>query len=93
MKLLEKEKYFEVKREESEAEKSNLKGDRRNFAFLILLYVLQGVPQGISVAIPILLQNRGVSYHDQAGFSISYFPFSSKLLIFFLSFFGDHIIF
>ncbi|KAG5681680.1 hypothetical protein PVAND_011093 [Polypedilum vanderplanki] len=80
MKGLNKEKYIEVKQDENVIEKSNLKGDRRNFAFLILLYVLQGVPQGISVAIPILLQNRGVSYNDQAEFSISYFPFSMKLL-------------
>ncbi|KAG5681679.1 hypothetical protein PVAND_011092 [Polypedilum vanderplanki] len=77
MKNLENLEYSEVKQDERAVEKPNLKGDRRNFAFLILLYVLQGVPQGISVAIPILLQNRGVSYNDQAEFSISYFPFSS----------------
>ncbi|KAG5681678.1 hypothetical protein PVAND_011091 [Polypedilum vanderplanki] len=77
MKNLENLEYSEVKQDERAVEKPNLKGDRRNFAFLILLYVLQGVPQGISVAIPILLQNRGVSYNDQAEISISIFPFSS----------------
>lgn len=59
-------------------EESNLEGDYKNVALLLLLYLLQGIPQGISTAIPILLQNRGVSYTDQASFSIAFFPFSSK---------------
>jgi PAT family acetyl-CoA transporter-like MFS transporter 1 len=60
-------------------EKSNLKGDYRNVGILLLLYGLQGVPQGIGLAMPILLQNRGVSYTDQAKFSFSFFPYSSRL--------------
>lgn len=59
-------------------EKSNLKGDYRNIGILLLLYGLQGVPQGIGLAMPILLQNRGVSYTDQAKFSFSFFPYSSR---------------
>lgn len=61
-----------------DVEQPNLKGDYQNVALLLLLYTMQGVPQGIGLAIPILLQNRGVSYTDQAEFSISYFPYSSK---------------
>lgn len=85
MKNQKNEKYLSVSQEEKDPEKdkdvetSNLKGDYKNVAFLLLLYMLQGIPQGISLAVPILLQNRGVSYADQAGFSIAYFPHSSKL--------------
>lgn len=61
-----------------DVEQPNLIGDYRNVALLLLLYTMQGVPQGIGLAIPILLQSRFVSYTDQAEFSISYFPYSSK---------------
>ena len=53
---------------EEEEEKSNLKGDYTNMALLLGLYFLQGIISGITSAIPILLQNRGVSYKQQALF-------------------------
>lgn len=59
---------------------SNLKGDYGNIAFLVLLYVLQGIPIGLSAAVPLLLQNRKVSYSEQALFSFVTWPFSLKLL-------------
>lgn len=59
---------------------SNLKGDYTNIAFLLLLYVLQGIPIGLSSAIPLLLTNRKVSYSEQALFSFVTWPFSLKLL-------------
>lgn len=59
---------------------SNLKGDYGNIAFLLLLYVLQGIPIGLSSAVPLLLQNRKVSYSEQALFSFVTWPFSMKLL-------------
>lgn len=59
---------------------SNLKGDYGNIAFLLLLYVLQGIPIGLSSAVPLLLQNRKVSYSEQALFSFVTWPFSLKLL-------------
>lgn len=59
---------------------SDLRGDYGNIAFLLLLYVLQGIPIGLSSAIPLLLQNRKVSYTDQALFSFVTWPFSLKLL-------------
>lgn len=37
-----------------------------------------GIPLGISYSIPILLQNRGVSYAEQAGFTFAFYPFTSK---------------
>lgn len=59
---------------------SNLKGDYGNIAFLLLLYILQGIPIGLSSAVPLLLQNKKVSYSDQAIFSFVTWPFSTKLL-------------
>lgn len=59
---------------------SNLVGDRRNIALLFFLYTLQGIPLGLSAAIPMILQNRGVSYKQQAEFSFVNWPFSLKLL-------------
>ncbi|XP_050525715.1 acetyl-coenzyme A transporter 1-like isoform X2 [Daktulosphaira vitifoliae] len=61
--------------------KPNLKGDWMNINLLLLLYMFQGIPLGFSDAIPLILQNqKNVSYHDQAVFSISHWPFSLKLL-------------
>lgn len=42
--------------------------------------VVLGIPLGISSAVPILLQNRGVSYSEQAGFTFAYYPYTSKFL-------------
>uniref|UniRef100_A0A8D8WK14 Acetyl-coenzyme A transporter 1 n=1 Tax=Cacopsylla melanoneura TaxID=428564 RepID=A0A8D8WK14_9HEMI len=60
--------------------KSDLDGDRGNIAILFLLYLLQGVPLGLCAAIPMLLQNKHVTYKDQASFSFTTWPFSLKLL-------------
>lgn len=59
---------------------SNLRGDYGSIAFLLLLYILQGIPIGLSTAVPLLLQNRKVSYSEQALFSFVTWPFSLKLL-------------
>lgn len=61
-------------------EASDIRGDRRNIAILFFLYLLQGIPIGLTSAIPMLLQNRGVSYKEQAEFSFAGWPFSLKLL-------------
>lgn len=61
-------------------EEPDIRGDRANFAILLFLYFLQGIPLGLTSAIPMLLQNRGASYKQQAGFSIAHWPFSIKLL-------------
>lgn len=44
-----------------------VKGDEWNIAILFFLYVLQGIPLGLSSAIPMYLQNRGVSYRQQVS--------------------------
>ncbi|XP_072397426.1 acetyl-coenzyme A transporter 1 [Diabrotica undecimpunctata] len=59
---------------------SNIRGDERNILLLFFLYTLQGIPLGLSSAIPMILQNRGVSYKQQAEFSFVTWPFSLKLL-------------
>lgn len=58
----------------------DLRGDRTNIILLVLLYVLQGVPLGLTAAIPFILQNQGASYTQQAEFSFALWPFSLKLL-------------
>jgi PAT family acetyl-CoA transporter-like MFS transporter 1 len=58
----------------------NLKGDYGSICILLFLYVLQGIPLGLAAAIPMILQNRGVSYSEQAMFSLGNWPFSVKLL-------------
>lgn len=61
-------------------EKSDIRCDRANIALLFFLYLLQGIPIGLTSAIPMLLQNRGASYKQQAEFSFATWPFSLKLL-------------
>nr|CAG4643146.1 EOG090X04K8 [Ilyocryptus agilis] len=56
------------------------KGDGRNVALLYFLYLLQGIPLGLIASIPLMLQNRHVSYKDQGEFSLVFWPFSLKLL-------------
>lgn len=58
----------------------NMKGDEKNIALLFFLYTLQGIPLGLSAALPMILQNRGISYKQQAEFSFVTWPFSIKLL-------------
>lgn len=60
-------------------EKSDLTGDYGNIAILFFLYLLQGIPLGVGQAVPMLLQNRGASYKQQAEFSFAYWPFSREI--------------
>ncbi|XP_050297241.1 acetyl-coenzyme A transporter 1 [Anthonomus grandis grandis] len=60
--------------------KSDIRGDKMNILLLLFLYTLQGIPLGLSAAIPMILQNRGASYKQQAEFSFVTWPFSLKLL-------------
>lgn len=45
--------------------KPNLNGDMLNIGLLVLLYVLQGIPIGISAAIRTYVQNKKISYGQQ----------------------------
>lgn len=54
------------------AEKSEI----GNISLLLFLYVLQGIPLGLSASIPMILQNRQVSYKEQvSGFLVFYHNF------------------
>ncbi|SAM05814.1 hypothetical protein [Absidia glauca] len=54
--------------------------DRGNFALLVILYLLQGVPVGLSFgSIPFLLKAH-LSYSQIAIFSLSSWPYSLKLI-------------
>lgn len=64
--------------DELNCEKSDLTGDYRNVAVLLMLYLMQGIPLGITAAVPILLQNRGVTYKEQAAFSLAFYPFTGR---------------
>lgn len=58
-------------------QETNLKGDYCNVLVLTLLYLLQGIPVGITYAIPFLLHQKGVSYGDQAAYSFAFYPMTS----------------
>jgi len=50
------------------AEKPNLKGDWLNFFLLLSLYTMQGIPYGLALAMPIILQSKkDVFYKDQVN--------------------------
>lgn len=52
---------------------SNIKGDEFNIAVLLFLYTLQGIPLGLAGAVPMLLQNRGITYTQQVRNLHSYY--------------------
>ncbi|XP_003744966.1 acetyl-coenzyme A transporter 1 [Galendromus occidentalis] len=52
----------------------------RSIALLVFLYVLQGIPLGMGSAFIMFLQNRKISYAQQALFSMVTWPFSMKVL-------------
>jgi MFS transporter, PAT family, solute carrier family 33 (acetyl-CoA transportor), member 1 len=61
------------------ATKSWLSQDHQNIVLLVILYLLQGVPLGLSFgSIPFLLKSK-LNYSDLALFSLSSYPYSLKL--------------
>ncbi|EDS45602.1 dynactin P62 subunit [Culex quinquefasciatus] len=54
-----------VVHEEGKHDESDLHCDWGNIAILFFLYLLQGIPIGLAVAIPMMLQNRSASYKQQ----------------------------
>lgn len=53
---------------ESMLVKPNLKGDWPNIYLLLLLYIMQGIPLGITNCIPIILQSKqNVTYKEQVN--------------------------
>uniref|UniRef100_A0A6V3DJ58 Acetyl-coenzyme A transporter 1 n=1 Tax=Heterosigma akashiwo TaxID=2829 RepID=A0A6V3DJ58_HETAK len=54
--------------------------DLGSIILLLILYTLQGIPMGLSGSVPFLLQDKEVSYAEQALFSLVTLPFSLKLI-------------
>ena len=59
---------------------SNWKKDRWSISLLLFLYLLQGIPLGMAGSIPLIIQQYGASWSQQATFSFAFWPFSLKLL-------------
>ena len=57
-----------------------IEGDKLHILVLFFLYILQGIPLGLKSSVPLVLQERGVSYMEQSKFSFSSYPFSMKIL-------------
>lgn len=54
--------------------------DRKAFAILVLLYLLQGVPVGLAFgSIPFILKSK-LTYSEVGIFSLAAYPYSLKLL-------------
>lgn len=51
----------------------------RQIGLLLVLYVIQAIPLGLSAAMPLVLQTRGASYTSLGKFGLSSLPFSLKL--------------
>ncbi len=54
----------------------HLRGDRTSIFLLLTLYIIQGVPLGISGIIPLLLQAKKVTMFQQSVLSASSYPFA-----------------
>ncbi|RWS05599.1 acetyl-coenzyme A transporter 1-like protein [Dinothrombium tinctorium] len=61
-------------------EKRGLRGDYLNLCLLVFLYILEGLPIGLLVSIPMILASNKVSYEEQAIFTLSTYPYALKLL-------------
>lgn len=67
--------FSKRKRNESHESKTvaSTIGDRLNIAILLFLYTLQGVPLGLSAAIPIIMQKKHITYKEQVELFITMF--------------------
>lgn len=61
---------------------SSIRKDVFNIMLLMLLYTLQGIPLGLTAALPFILSSRKVGYTDQAIFSLASWPFSLKVTLY-----------
>merc|ERR1719158_366389 len=73
-------KVSDVSDDEEEEGESDLRGEWNNIALLMVLYTMQGIPMGLSAAVPLILNERNVSFSDLGNFSLNSLPFSVKIL-------------
>ena len=64
----------------SQKPKTNAKKDLKNITLILFLYILQGIPLGLLVGLPLILSSRKVSYADQGTLSFALWPHSFKIL-------------
>lgn len=50
-----------------EHENPKLRGDWCNIFLLLYMYILQCIPRGLAQAMPLILQNKNVTYEDQVS--------------------------
>lgn len=57
-----------IEKHDTPATELNAKADFRNICLLLVLYTLQGVPLGLSLAIPIFIQNtKNTTFKEQVS--------------------------
>lgn len=54
--------------------------DWPSLLLLLFLYMLQGLPLGLIVSIPLIIQEKSATYNQQATFKFASWPWSMKLL-------------
>ena len=70
----------EAKNTDRKSLRERFNKDKSSILLLLLLYILQGIPIGLSGSIPIILQTKKIGYRQQALFSLVTWPFTIKLL-------------
>ncbi|KAF8570308.1 hypothetical protein P879_03142 [Paragonimus westermani] len=65
-----------------EGECCHIQNDFWSICLLLILYLLQGIPLGLTAAVPLILQADSTTpdYQKQATFSLALWPFSLKIL-------------
>jgi MFS transporter, PAT family, solute carrier family 33 (acetyl-CoA transportor), member 1 len=68
-------------KELSKEERRKLRNkDIPNILLILFLYVIQGIPIGMTISIPLILSSRDVSYTEQGIFSFALWPISMRIL-------------
>lgn len=58
-----------------------IKNERWNIILLVILYMIQSIPKGLSDSIPLILQTRGTTYQEQVSKLCAFFNLHSIKII------------
>ena len=58
----------------------SLKGEYGNLCILLVLYILQGIPMGLAMSVPLMLKEKGFGFSAKGQFSMASWPYGMKLL-------------
>eukprot|EP01138_Halocafeteria_seosinensis_P013164 gb/GECG01013445.1/.p1 GENE.gb/GECG01013445.1/~~gb/GECG01013445.1/.p1 ORF type:complete len:721 (+),score=51.77 gb/GECG01013445.1/:1-2163(+) len=75
--------HEEPSKEEAEANtrrKPSLEGEYGNLFILLVLYILQGIPMGLAMSVPLMLKEKGFGFTAKGQFSMAGWPYGMKLL-------------